>query len=80
MLSGQRVRLIARFEHYADARVPYMMHCHLLRHEDVGMMGQFPVTADGTGPDRLGGGEPDGESGGTGGMDHSGLHDSPASP
>lgn len=46
-LPGQLTRLLMRFEHYADDRVPYMMHCHLLRHEDQGMMGQFLVTQDG---------------------------------
>lgn len=53
LFPGQRVRLVLRFDDYADDRVPYMMHCHLLQHEDTGMMGQFLVTADGTGPDRL---------------------------
>ena len=32
------------FEDYADADVPLMYHCHLLFHEDEGMMGQFTVT------------------------------------
>lgn len=54
VLPGQRTRIIMRFEDYTDDRIPYMMHCHLLRHEDQGMMGQFLVTADGTGPDRIG--------------------------
>ena len=53
VLPGQTVRLIMRFEDYTDDRIPYMMHCHLLRHEDTGMMGQFLVTSDGTGPDRI---------------------------
>lgn len=53
VLPGQGLRLIMRFEDYADDRVPYMVHCHLLRHEDAGMMGQFLVTADGTGPERI---------------------------
>lgn len=53
VLPRQRLRLIMRFEDYADDRIPYMFHCHLLRHEDTGMMGQFLVTADGTGPDRI---------------------------
>jgi FtsP/CotA-like multicopper oxidase with cupredoxin domain len=37
-------RLIMSFEDYADPDVPYMYHCHLLLHEDEGMMGQFTVT------------------------------------
>lgn len=31
------------FEDYADPDVPFMYHCHLLLHEDEGMMGQFIV-------------------------------------
>lgn len=38
-----RYRTILRFRDYADAEVPYMYHCHLLWHEDQGMMGQFVV-------------------------------------
>jgi suppressor of ftsI len=41
-------RLIMRFTDYADPDHPYMYHCHLLRHEDEGMMGQFVVVAPGT--------------------------------
>ena len=39
--SGERVRLIMRFTDYADVENPYMYHCHILEHEDRGMMGQF---------------------------------------
>jgi FtsP/CotA-like multicopper oxidase with cupredoxin domain len=39
------VRLIMRFEDYTDAQWPYMYHCHLLWHEDIGIMGQFLVLA-----------------------------------
>ncbi len=42
----QTVRLIAHFGDYSDADVPYMFHCHILRHEDRGMMGQFVVEAE----------------------------------
>lgn len=38
-------RLVMRFEDYADPEHPYMYHCHLLRHEDSGMMAQFVVVA-----------------------------------
>ncbi|MEO3748844.1 multicopper oxidase domain-containing protein [Plantactinospora sp. B5E13] len=38
---GSRVRLAVRFLAHSDARTPYMFHCHLLAHEDAGMMGQF---------------------------------------
>ena len=41
------VRLIMRFEDYADPESPYMYHCHLVRHEDQGMMGQFVVAEPG---------------------------------
>jgi FtsP/CotA-like multicopper oxidase with cupredoxin domain len=40
---GATLRLIMRFRDYADPGAPYMFHCHLLRHEDQGMMGQFVV-------------------------------------
>lgn len=36
-------RVITRFEDFADPDMPYMYHCHLLMHEDEGMMGQFLV-------------------------------------
>jgi FtsP/CotA-like multicopper oxidase with cupredoxin domain len=45
--TGSTVRLIVPFGPYADPDVPYMYHCHKLRHEDLGMMGQFVVVADG---------------------------------
>jgi FtsP/CotA-like multicopper oxidase with cupredoxin domain len=39
----ETVRLIMRFTDFADPDTPYMYHCHLLNHEDNGMMGQFVV-------------------------------------
>lgn len=36
--------LLVRFNHSADRQNPYMYHCHILEHEDGGMMGQFTVT------------------------------------
>lgn len=39
----QYVEFITRFEDFADDSVPYMYHCHLLHHEDDGMMGSFRV-------------------------------------
>ena len=42
---GETVRLIKRFIDFADPVVPYMYHCHILDHEDAGMMGQFLVVA-----------------------------------
>lgn len=40
---GETVELVARFAHPADADHAYMYHCHILEHEDNGMMGQFVV-------------------------------------
>ena len=42
-----QVRVVMAFEDYADPSSPYMYHCHLLRHEDEGMMGQFVVVDPG---------------------------------
>ena len=38
------VRFIAQFSDHANDSIPYMYHCHMLTHEDMGMMGQFLVT------------------------------------
>ncbi|MEJ6777651.1 MAG: multicopper oxidase domain-containing protein [Crocinitomicaceae bacterium] len=38
------VRFIAQFNDFANDSVPYMYHCHMLTHEDMGMMGQFIVS------------------------------------
>ncbi len=40
---GETVRLVMTFDHFSDAENPYMYHCHILEHEDNGMMGQFVV-------------------------------------
>jgi len=42
------VRLAVEFGHHIDPTTPYMYHCHLLRHEDSGMMGQFVIVRPGT--------------------------------
>ncbi|UMP06294.1 multicopper oxidase domain-containing protein [Amycolatopsis sp. EV170708-02-1] len=42
------VRLAVEFGRHADPAAPYMYHCHILRHEDKGMMGQFVIVAPGT--------------------------------
>ncbi|UFU06412.1 multicopper oxidase family protein [Ruania halotolerans] len=44
---GRAVELLMTFEDYADPQWPYMYHCHLLRHEDEGLMGQFVVVNPG---------------------------------
>lgn len=41
--SGETVNVIMEFKQYADPEIPYMYHCHILEHEDMGMMGQFIV-------------------------------------
>ncbi|WP_211160439.1 MULTISPECIES: multicopper oxidase domain-containing protein [Microbacterium] len=48
---NREYRLLVRFEDYADPTTPYMYHCHLLWHEDQGMMGQFLVVEEGQQPD-----------------------------
>jgi FtsP/CotA-like multicopper oxidase with cupredoxin domain len=45
---GSGLRLAVRFTDYADAQTPYMFHCHVLEHEDRGMMGQFVVVRPGS--------------------------------
>jgi FtsP/CotA-like multicopper oxidase with cupredoxin domain len=45
-----RVELAMRFGEHADPATPYMFHCHLLSHEDGGMMGQFVVVEPGQEP------------------------------
>jgi bilirubin oxidase len=35
--------ILVQFELEADDENPYMYHCHILEHEDMGMMGQFTV-------------------------------------
>jgi len=42
---SETVRVITQFTDYADVERPYMYHCHILEHEDAGMMGQFIVAA-----------------------------------
>ncbi len=41
---GETVRVIARFDQPAGKNHPFMYHCHILEHEDNGMMGQFTVS------------------------------------
>ncbi|MBC8196498.1 MAG: multicopper oxidase domain-containing protein [Candidatus Marinimicrobia bacterium] len=42
----ETVRFIAKFEDHADNQVPYMYHCHMLQHEDEGLIGQFIVEGE----------------------------------
>ncbi len=43
VMPGDSVKFITKFEDFADEMTPYMYHCHLLHHEDDGMMGSFLV-------------------------------------
>jgi len=43
-------QLIMRFAEYTDPAMPYMYHCHLLFHEDTGMMGQYVTVEPGQQP------------------------------
>lgn len=36
--------VLVKFDYDAPKNAPYMYHCHILEHEDCGMMGQFTVT------------------------------------
>lgn len=46
---GDSVMFITKFEDFADTIIPFMYHCHILMHEDAGMMGQFVVKPNITG-------------------------------
>lgn len=51
--AGTTITLALTFTDYTDPDVPYMFHCHVLRHEDEGMMGQFVVVKPGGEPGRV---------------------------
>ena len=42
LVTGE-TEIIARFDQPASRDKPFMFHCHILEHEDAGMMGQFAV-------------------------------------
>lgn len=44
----ERVDLIKDFSGFVDPNAPFMYHCHILDHEDKGMMGQFVIVEDHT--------------------------------
>jgi suppressor of ftsI len=46
--NGAKIRLAVEFGNYPDPNYPLMYHCHILRHEDDGMMGQFLLVEPGT--------------------------------
>jgi len=43
ILVNGEAEIAMQFNHPAAATTPYMFHCHILEHEDGGMMGQFAV-------------------------------------
>ena len=43
LVNGQ-VEILVPFNRPADKKYPFMYHCHILEHEDGGMMGQFTVS------------------------------------
>ena len=46
--NGGVVKLITKYNDYGDSQTPFMFHCHILSHEDNGMMGQFIVVPSNT--------------------------------
>jgi bilirubin oxidase len=45
---NETLRIITWFSDFGDTEMPYMFHCHILTHEDEGMMGQFIVLPEPT--------------------------------
>ena len=43
ILVEEHAELLVRFDNPARPQMPFMYHCHILEHEDHGMMGQFAV-------------------------------------
>ena len=44
VLVPSETEIIMRFDQPASSDKPFMYHCHILEHEDAGMMGQFTVS------------------------------------
>ena len=42
--AGGTTEIVVRFPYTASRDAPYMAHCHILEHEDSGMMAQFTVS------------------------------------
>jgi bilirubin oxidase len=47
------VRIITKYQDFSDSTMPYMYHCHILSHEDTGMMGQFIVNGAANGTNEI---------------------------
>ncbi len=43
VLVEEHAEILVRFDNPASPKMPFMYHCHILEHEDHGMMGQFAV-------------------------------------
>jgi FtsP/CotA-like multicopper oxidase with cupredoxin domain len=43
VLVEEHAEILVRFDHPGPPRMPFMYHCHILEHEDHGMMGQLAV-------------------------------------
>jgi FtsP/CotA-like multicopper oxidase with cupredoxin domain len=43
VIVDEPVELLVHFTQPASEKAPFMYHCHILEHEDLGMMGQFTV-------------------------------------
>ncbi|MGE0853013.1 MAG: multicopper oxidase domain-containing protein [Hyphomicrobiaceae bacterium] len=43
VLIDEHAEVLVRFDNPAPSNMPFMYHCHILEHEDHGMMGQFAV-------------------------------------
>jgi cuproxidase len=43
VLVEEQAEILVRFDNPAPPNMPFMYHCHILEHEDHGMMGQFAV-------------------------------------
>jgi FtsP/CotA-like multicopper oxidase with cupredoxin domain len=41
VLVEEKAELLVAFNRPATAQCPFMYHCHILEHEDAGMMGQY---------------------------------------
>jgi len=43
LFAEETVDVLVQFNYTASKKYPFMYHCHILEHEDAGMMGQFTV-------------------------------------
>lgn len=50
---GGTATLSTKYEDFNDPMMPYMYHCHILSHEDNGMMGQFIINPSSAGIDDI---------------------------